>query len=62
MGGMKCHTPDCSELVKVYIVAYHRRSVDDHRAAVHNAKAITNLDIPFYAYLMSNIDPTRRNA
>ena len=58
MGGMNCHTPDCSELVKVDIVAYHRRSVDDHWAAMHNAEAIANLGIPLYAYLMSNIDPT----
>ena len=58
MGGMKCHTPDRGELVKIYIVAYHRRSVDDHRATMHNAEAITNLGIPLYAYLMSNIDPT----
>lgn len=62
MGGMKGHAADRGELVKVYIVAYHRRSVDDHRAAVHNAETIANLGIPFYAYLMSNIDPTRRNA
>ena len=61
MGGMKGHAADRGELVKVDIVAYHRRSVDDHRAAVHNAKAITNLGIPFNAYLMSNIDPTRRH-
>ena len=58
MGGMKCHTPDCRELVKVYIVAHHRRSVDDHRTTMHNAEAIANLGIPLYAYLMSNIDPT----
>ena len=62
MGGMKGHAPDRGKLIKVYIVAYNRRSVDDHRAAVHNAEAIANLGIPFYAYLMSNIDPTRRNA
>ena len=62
MGGMKCHAADRGELIKVYIVAYHRRRVDDHRATMHNAEAIANLGIPLYAYLMSNIDPTRHNA